>query len=62
MNNLHKKAIVNHWFYDSLIFNKTKAVLGGNVRIMATGSAPISSEILDFLKVVFCAPIIEGYG
>ena len=29
---------------------------------MVTGSAPISGEILDFLKVVTCAPVLEGYG
>jgi long-chain acyl-CoA synthetase len=29
---------------------------------MATGSAPIEADILAFLKVVFAAPIIEGYG
>jgi long-chain acyl-CoA synthetase len=45
-----------------LVFNKTKAVLGGNVRIMVTGSAPISADVLDFLKVCFCCDIMEGYG
>lgn len=29
---------------------------------MVTGSAPISAEVLNFLKVCFCAPIHEGYG
>lgn len=29
---------------------------------MLTGGAPISGEVLDFLKVCFCAPIHEGYG
>lgn len=37
-------------------------MLGGNVKLMVTGSAPISGEVLDFLKVVFCCNILEGYG
>jgi len=37
-------------------------MLGGQVRVMITGSAPIASDVLDFLKVCFCCNIIEGYG
>jgi long-chain acyl-CoA synthetase len=29
---------------------------------MITGSAPIAGEVLEFLKICFCAPICEGYG
>ena len=62
LDNLEKKCEYKHSIYDNLIFNKMKSALGGNVRLMMTGSAPISTETLNFLKVVFSCPIIEGYG
>jgi len=55
-------ATYNYGFYDRIVCNKFKAILGGNVRIMATGSAPISTDVLNFLKVAFCCPVLEGYG
>ena len=53
---------LEHKFYDKIVFKKMKMLLGGNVRIMITGSAPISGDVLDFLKICFSAPICEGYG
>ena len=51
-----------HWFYDKIVFGKVQALLGGKVRVMCTGSAPIAGEVLDFLKICFGCPIMEGYG
>ena len=48
--------------YDSIVFKKIRNILGGRVRIMVSGSAPISGDILNFLKICFSCPIIEAYG
>ena len=37
-------------------------MLGGRVRLMISRSAPISSDVIDFLKICFSAYICEGYG
>jgi len=29
---------------------------------MITAAAPISSEVIDFMKIACCCPILEGYG
>lgn len=57
-----KYGKVTHPVWDRLIFNKTKAALGGNLRWMLVGSAPIPSNIIKFLRIALCTPIIEGYG
>jgi len=44
------------------VFKKAQAVLGGRIRYMLTASAPIDTAVLEFLKVVFAAPIFEAYG
>lgn len=60
--NLHSDGSVEHSVYDALVFNKFKDLIGGRCRLMVTGSAPISKDVLDFLKIAFCCPIYEGYG
>jgi len=53
---------LTHFLYDKLVFGKIRDTLGGHIRLMITGSAPISKEILDLLRVSFSCPILEGYG
>lgn len=48
--------------WDNIIFKKMKARLGGRVRLMVTGAAPISEEVFRFLQVAFCCPVMQGYG
>eukprot|EP01006_Ploeotia_vitrea_P057118 TRINITY_DN68152_c5_g1_i2.p1 TRINITY_DN68152_c5_g1~~TRINITY_DN68152_c5_g1_i2.p1 ORF type:complete len:442 (-),score=230.13 TRINITY_DN68152_c5_g1_i2:435-1760(-) len=46
--------------WDKLVFKKVQARLGGRVRIMATGAAPISDACLTFLRAAFGVPVLEG--
>lgn len=57
-----KNGKFTHMIWDRLIFNKVKAALGGNVRYAVVGGAPISSDVLTFMRAVLCIPILEGYG
>ncbi|KAF9973242.1 hypothetical protein BGZ73_003516 [Actinomortierella ambigua] len=53
---------VHHPEWDRILFDKVRQVLGGNVRLMLVASAPVSSEILAFSRVVFCCDIVEVYA
>merc|ERR1711982_95597 len=47
---------------DLFVFNKSAAVLGGRCGLLATGSAPIDPGMLEFFRIIFSCPVIEGYG
>ncbi|TMW67687.1 hypothetical protein Poli38472_011307 [Pythium oligandrum] len=56
------QGYIHHAFWDALVFNKIKQLMGGKVRLMMNGSAPISQDCKEFLQIVFGCPVIEGYG
>lgn len=62
LDNLKATGSFEHCLYDRLVFSKVKQRLGGKVRLLLTGSAPISAEVMGFLKVCFCCTFLEGYG
>ncbi|KAF1785848.1 AMP-binding, conserved site [Phytophthora cactorum] len=51
-----------HALWDALIFAKIRQVLGGRVRCILSGSAPLSADVKEFMKIVFCCDVVEGYG
>ncbi|KAH9495262.1 Long-chain-fatty-acid--CoA ligase 1, partial [Bulinus truncatus] len=48
--------------WDKLIFNKVQNKLGGRIRMVLTGSAPLSAEVLRFLRCALGCVVLEGYG
>jgi long-chain acyl-CoA synthetase len=61
-NLLKERIVTNNSIWDKLVFNKIQAEMGGKVRLMITGSAPISAEVLEICKIALGAIICEGYG
>uniref|UniRef100_A0A8C3K5H3 Long-chain-fatty-acid--CoA ligase n=1 Tax=Calidris pygmaea TaxID=425635 RepID=A0A8C3K5H3_9CHAR len=58
-----KQGIIrNDSIWDKLIFKKVQETMGGRVRIMVTGAAPISPSVLTFLRAALGCQIFEAYG
>ncbi|KAM3912712.1 long-chain-fatty-acid--CoA ligase 5 [Leptodactylus fuscus] len=58
-----KKGIIrNDSVWDKLIFKKVQDTMGGRVRVMVTGAAPISENVLNFLRAALGSQIFEAYG
>ncbi|PRQ23455.1 putative long-chain-fatty-acid--CoA ligase [Rosa chinensis] len=47
---------------EKLVFNKIKQALGGRVRIMLSGAAPLPRHVEEFLRVTSCSTLSQGYG
>lgn len=48
--------------WDIIIFKKVRAVLGGDIRFMLCGGAPLSGDTQRFINICMGAPIGQGYG
>uniref|UniRef100_A0A6V7QXM1 4-coumarate--CoA ligase n=1 Tax=Ananas comosus var. bracteatus TaxID=296719 RepID=A0A6V7QXM1_ANACO len=64
-------AVNGSWFgawglekilWDILVFRKVRAVLGGRVRFLLSGGAPLSGDTQRFINICLGAPIGQGYG
>lgn len=64
-------AINGSWFgawglerllWDLLVFRKVRAILGGRIRFILSGGAPLSADTQRFINICLGAPIGQGYG
>ncbi len=49
-------------FFNAILFKKLKLVLGGHVKTIVSGGAPLASHVEKFLRTAFCCPVVQGYG
>eukprot|EP01097_Dermamoeba_algensis_P004107 TRINITY_DN2740_c0_g2_i2.p1 TRINITY_DN2740_c0_g2~~TRINITY_DN2740_c0_g2_i2.p1 ORF type:complete len:704 (-),score=220.44 TRINITY_DN2740_c0_g2_i2:1198-3309(-) len=49
-------------FWNRLVFRKVRQQLGGRLKYLLSGGAPISKETIDFLRVCVTPFTIQGYG
>ena len=52
---------IKHWLADVVVLEKMRNAMGGRIRILVSGGAPLSAEVaLSFLGAGL--PIVQGYG
>ncbi|XP_071541839.1 long-chain-fatty-acid--CoA ligase 4 isoform X1 [Panulirus ornatus] len=47
-----------NWF----VFRKIRLLLGGRLRLVAVGGAPLSPDTHDFVRASLGVPVLQGYG
>ena len=59
---LRTHGVFTHWLWDRLVFARIRRRLGTRIAKIVSGSAPLSPEVLEFMRIVFGCPVYEGYG
>eukprot|EP00922_Rhytidocystis_sp_ex-Travisia-forbesii_P060311 GHVS01089412.1.p1 GENE.GHVS01089412.1~~GHVS01089412.1.p1 ORF type:complete len:675 (+),score=66.49 GHVS01089412.1:99-2123(+) len=51
-----------HALYDKVVFAKVQKLLGGRLRVLTTGSAPLEKGLQEKLSCLFSCNMLEGWG
>jgi long-chain acyl-CoA synthetase len=62
MKDYKEKGILTNPIIDKFILKQVRETLGGRLRFMLVGSAPMDPYLMDFLQCVLSCKIVEGYG
>jgi len=58
-----KRGIVRrNTLWDALVFRKVADAMGGRLRLLVVGSAPLAGQVLTFARCALGCAIVEGYG
>ena len=53
---------IHTYIHSHVHAQKHTQVVGGRIRLMASGAAPLSPDLHKFLTQVFGCPVLQGYG
>ena len=57
VKNLKERGEMAHPLYDKDIFSKIRGILGGRIRWLVSGGAPLPQDVMDFMVVAFSCPM-----
>ena len=52
-----RRIIRKDSIWDKIVFKTVQAALGGRVRLITTGSAPLAPKVLSFLRCIVGCPV-----
>lgn len=61
-NELRRGIIRNNTIWDKLVLGKVQESMGGRIRLLVVGSAPLAGSVLTFMRCALGCVIVEGYG
>ncbi|KAH7844201.1 hypothetical protein Vadar_025374 [Vaccinium darrowii] len=53
---------VEKLLWDAIVFKRIHSILGGNIRFILCGGAPLSGDTQRFISICLGAPVAQGYG
>lgn len=59
---IYERIVIFNGIYFSVIFSQVKQALGGRVRLIVSGGAPLSPDTHEFIKTCVCNTVVQGYG
>ncbi|KAE9549405.1 hypothetical protein FO519_007384 [Halicephalobus sp. NKZ332] len=61
-NHLKKGILRYDTIWDKLVLKKVRMLFGGNLKLVTSGGAPITAKVMNFSKIIYGCPLVEGYG
>lgn len=62
LRSLRENNVYTHWLWDRLVFGSIRAKLGNRLRVIISGSAPLSPDVIEFMRICFSCEVYEGFG